>query len=103
VLYLKLIFLGKGTRMLMNWALASVADPHHFDADPDPAFLFDANPYPAFRFDRDPVPAFLYGTNPDHHQSDTNMQHDPPLHGYTTEWASTTLLWASKTLQSEPP
>jgi len=22
----------------------SVADPHHFDADPDPAFHFDADP-----------------------------------------------------------
>jgi len=24
----------------------SVADPHHFDADPDPAFHFDADPDP---------------------------------------------------------
>jgi len=30
----------------------SVADPHHFDADPDPAFHFDADP------DLDPDPAF---------------------------------------------
>jgi len=28
----------------------SVADPHHFDADPDPAFHFDADP------DADPDP-----------------------------------------------
>jgi len=27
--------------------LASVADPHHFDADPDPAFHFDADPDPS--------------------------------------------------------
>jgi len=26
--------------------LRSVADPHHFDADPDPAFHFDAVPDP---------------------------------------------------------
>ena len=31
---------------------SSVADPHHFDADPDPAFQFDADP------DADPDPAF---------------------------------------------
>jgi len=30
----------------------SVADPHHFDADPDPAFHFDADADP------DPDPAF---------------------------------------------
>ena len=32
---------------------ASVADPHHFDADPDPdpAFHFDADPDPAFSQD----------------------------------------------------
>jgi len=29
---------------------SSVADPHHFDADPDPAFHFDADP------DADPDP-----------------------------------------------
>jgi len=32
----------------------SVADPHHFDADPDPAFHFDADP----DLDPDPDPAF---------------------------------------------
>jgi hypothetical protein len=37
----------------------SVADPHHFDADPDPdpAFHFDANP--------DPDPTFHSDANPD--------------------------------------
>jgi len=30
---------------------SSVADPHHFDADPDPAFHFDADPDPAFSQD----------------------------------------------------
>jgi hypothetical protein len=37
--------------------MASVAYPHHFDADPDPAFLFDGNPYPAFLFGADPASA----------------------------------------------
>jgi hypothetical protein len=32
----------------------SVADSHHFDADPDPAFHFDADPDPAFHFDQGP-------------------------------------------------
>ncbi len=27
---------------------SSIADPHHFDADPDPAFEFDADPDPDF-------------------------------------------------------
>jgi hypothetical protein len=30
---------------------ARVADPHHFNADPNPAFHFNADPDPAFRFD----------------------------------------------------
>ncbi len=30
---------------------ARVADPHHFNADPNPAFQFIADPDPAFRFD----------------------------------------------------
>jgi hypothetical protein len=36
-----------------------VADPHHFNADPDPdqAVRFNANPDPAFRFHADPDPA----------------------------------------------
>ena len=34
----------------------SVADPHHFDADPDPTFYFDADPDPTLRFDADPDP-----------------------------------------------
>ncbi len=34
-----------------------VADPHHFNADPDPAFHFNGDPYPAFHFSADPDPA----------------------------------------------
>jgi hypothetical protein len=33
-----------------------VADPHHLDADPDPALHFDADPDPAFHSDADPDP-----------------------------------------------
>ncbi len=33
---------------------SSVADPHHFDADPDPACHLDADPDPARHFDLDP-------------------------------------------------
>ena len=36
---------------------SSVADPHHLDADPDPAFHLDADPDPTFQFDADPDPA----------------------------------------------
>ncbi len=31
-----------------NAATSSFADPHHFYADPDPAFHLDADPDPAF-------------------------------------------------------
>jgi hypothetical protein len=39
--------------------LGSVADPHHLDADPDPASHFDADPDtdPTFHFNADPDPA----------------------------------------------
>jgi hypothetical protein len=38
-------------------AYNSVADPQHFDADPNPACLFDANPDTTFSFDADPDPS----------------------------------------------
>ncbi len=46
---------------------ASVADPHHIDADPDLAFHFDANPDPSFYYDSDPDPdpAFQLDADPD--------------------------------------
>jgi hypothetical protein len=37
-------------------AYNSVADLHHFDADPDPACLFDANPNPACNLMRIRIP-----------------------------------------------
>ncbi len=49
----------------------SVADPHHFDADPDedpdPARHFDADvdPDPACHFDADPDPTFHLDAVPD--------------------------------------
>jgi hypothetical protein len=35
---------------------SSVADLHHFYADPDSAFHFDAGPDPTFHSDADPDP-----------------------------------------------
>jgi hypothetical protein len=43
----------------------SVADPLHFDADPDPTFHFDADPDPAFLLVADPDPAFHFDADPD--------------------------------------
>jgi hypothetical protein len=43
----------------------SVADPHHLDADPDPACHFDADPDPACHFDADPDPACHFNADPD--------------------------------------
>jgi hypothetical protein len=62
---------------------ASVADPYHVDADPDPdpAFLFDANPDPdpIFYLDADSDPTFHFVSDPDPdpapHESETNLQH----------------------------
>jgi hypothetical protein len=41
---------------ILATALVSVADPDHFDTDPDPAFHFDKDPDPAFQSDTDPDP-----------------------------------------------
>jgi hypothetical protein len=35
-----------------------VADPHHLNADPNPAFQFNEDPDPAFHVNADPDPAF---------------------------------------------
>ncbi len=43
----------------------SVADPHYFDPDPDPACPFDADPDPDCHFDVDPDPTFHFGADPD--------------------------------------
>jgi hypothetical protein len=48
--------------------LPSVADPHHFDADPDPAFHIDANP--------DPNPTCHSDADPDAFQFDTGFLHN---------------------------
>ncbi len=52
-------------------SLIRVADPHHFNADPDP------EPDPAFHFNADPDPAFHFNAAPDPdpapHHGDTNL------------------------------
>ncbi len=57
--------------------LHSVADPHYFHVDPDPAWSFDADPDPdptchfdadpdpTFHFDADSEPTFLFDADPD--------------------------------------
>jgi hypothetical protein len=46
-----------------------VADPHHVDADPDPAFHFDEDPDQnrdrTFHLDADPDPTFQFYRDPD--------------------------------------
>jgi hypothetical protein len=63
--------LGKTVGMV-----ARVADPHHFDADPNPAFYFNADRDPAFHFNADPDPAFHFyaDSDPDRLQSDVNLR-----------------------------
>jgi hypothetical protein len=43
----------------------SVGDPHHVDANPEPAYRFDANPDPACHFDADPDPACHFDADAD--------------------------------------
>ncbi len=55
-----------------------MGDPHHFNADPDPAFQLYANPDPASHFNANPDPAFHLNANLDldldPHQSDENLR-----------------------------
>ncbi len=46
-----IIHLFVGTSNVGQVWRSSVADPHHADADPDPAFHFNADPYPTFYSD----------------------------------------------------
>jgi hypothetical protein len=50
-----------------------VADPHHFNADPDLAFHFNADPH---HFNEDPDPAFRFNADPHHFNADP----DPAFH-----------------------
>ncbi len=52
-------FISTNLSLLYIAAGISVADPHHFDADPDPACHFDADADP------DPDPACQFYANPD--------------------------------------
>ncbi len=45
-----------GDRNFVSW-VELIADSHHLDADPDPAFHFDADPDPTLQFDANPGPA----------------------------------------------
>ncbi len=47
---------------IWNSLVGSVADPHHFDADPEPepAFHYGADPDPTFHSDTDPDPDPTY-------------------------------------------
>jgi hypothetical protein len=51
------------------------SDPHHFNADPDPAFHFNADQDPAFHLKSDPDPAFHFCADPNSvpHQGDVNL------------------------------
>ncbi len=51
-------------------ATVRVADPLHFNVDPDPAVHLNADPYPAFHFNAGPD----CDQGPAPHQSDANLQ-----------------------------
>jgi|LakMenEpi03Aug12_release.lakeMendotaPanAssembly.Ray.scaffolds.fasta_scaffold5538915_1 hypothetical protein len=48
--------------------LSRVADPHHINAGPDPAFQFSADPDPAFHINAD------HDLDPTPHQIDGNLR-----------------------------
>ncbi len=54
------------TRTSRLWYVksSSVADPHHVDADSDPAFPSDADPDPTFQYDADPTTPFFPELDP---------------------------------------
>jgi hypothetical protein len=49
----------------LKYISSSVADQHHYDADPDPACPFDVDPDPACHFDADPDPIFHFDADSD--------------------------------------
>jgi hypothetical protein len=51
-----LVFPKRKARITVLKVETGVANPHHFNADPDPAFYSNANPDPAFHFNEDPDP-----------------------------------------------
>jgi hypothetical protein len=51
--------------MLLTGLGGGDSSSHHFDADPEPAFLFDADPDPASHIDADPDPAAHFDAGPD--------------------------------------
>jgi hypothetical protein len=53
--------------LVSSFVATTVADPLHFDADPDadPACQFDADLDPARHFDADPDPIFHIDADPD--------------------------------------
>ncbi len=57
-------------------ANSRVADPHHINADPNPAFHDKSDPDPAVHYKSDPDPAvhFNADTDPVPHQSDGNLR-----------------------------
>jgi hypothetical protein len=60
-------------------------DPHHINADPDPAFHFNAvlDPEPAFHLNADPDPTFHFNAAPDQlftlMRSAIRQKHNPAL------------------------
>jgi hypothetical protein len=61
-------------KVAILYGLSSIADPHHFDVDPDPdsAFHFDADPDPTFQSDADldPTTHFFPDSAPPMFQND---------------------------------
>jgi hypothetical protein len=74
-----------------------VADPLHFNVNPDPSFHFTANPDPTFQFNADPDLA--------PHQSDDNLRplvHRPTMGSILSLYASFVSVSNSPWLHFEP-
>jgi hypothetical protein len=55
------------------------SDPHHFNADPDPALHFNEDPDPAFHFNADKDPSLHFTSDPDP-AFHLNADPDPAFH-----------------------
>jgi hypothetical protein len=59
--------------------LGRFADPHHFNADPDPDFHYNVDPDPAFHYNVDPDPDCHFNVDPD---PDFHFNVDPDPDSY---------------------
>ncbi len=76
ILYVKIGIFPVVIYLFLSYVPGKVADPHHFNADPDTSCYFNASPDLAVHFNADPDSAFHFTADSDiaPHQRDENMR-----------------------------